>query len=574
MLLCYDGADYHYSIVDTISSDGGATWQAQGVVINSWGNGDLEDKNFYVIDNNSGSPYYGRHYTCWDRNNNEKSAYSTDNGQTWTEVDLPDTAGAASGCSAGGLSARYDLACELEVGKDGTVHVIWDTLTCGIQTCSCEQMFYSRSTNGGQSWSSPVQIRNFNLVGFSNDSTPPAQDSRGVSPFGAIGIDNSGGSCDGNLYVTFTDHDGSGAETSDIFLTRSTDNGNTWSSPIQVNDDATSNSQFHPFLQVDQSNGNPVLAWHDTRNDGNNEEVDIFLASSTDCGATVGANVQVTNPSAEFNNSGISWSNQNTGTNPNYNPNQYGEYLGLDVLNETAYVSWSDSRHFFPSFTGDAQQENVGFAKVDLTTAPDTTPPAAPTNLAATAGDAQVSLDWDDNAESDLAGYNVYRSTTSGSGYAQVNGSLVSASDYTDGSVTNGTTYYYVVSAVDTSSNESGFSNEASATPEAGTGGPTTMHVDSIVVGTRNAGGGNKYAQATVTIVDDQGNPVGSATVDGTFSGDVSGSQSGATAGDGTVLLEEGPKKGRLNFTFCVDDVTHGTLTYDSGANVQTCASN
>jgi fibronectin type 3 domain-containing protein len=103
---------------------------------------------------------------------------------------------------------------------------------------------------------------------------------------------------------------------------------------------------------------------------------------------------------------------------------------------------------------------------------PDTTPPAAPTGLAATAGDATVSLDWDDNSEPDLAGYDVYRSTTSGSGYSRLNGPLVGSSDYTDNSVSNGTTYYYVVTAVDTSSNESGYSNEDSATP-ADTTAPT-----------------------------------------------------------------------------------------------------
>ncbi|MBN1766120.1 MAG: endo-1,4-beta-xylanase, partial [Sedimentisphaerales bacterium] len=44
-------------------------------------------------------------------------------------------------------------------------------------------------------------------------------------------------------------------------------------------------------------------------------------------------------------------------------------------------------------------------------------PPAPPTGLAATAGDNTVALDWNDNGEPDLEGYNVYRSTTSGSGY-------------------------------------------------------------------------------------------------------------------------------------------------------------
>jgi len=104
----------------------------------------------------------------------------------------------------------------------------------------------------------------------------------------------------------------------------------------------------------------------------------------------------------------------------------------------------------------------------DTTAAPgDTTPPTAPTGLTASAGDGQVSLDWANNSESDLAGYNVYRSTTSGAGYGKINGALVSASAFTDTGVTNGTTYYYVVTAVDTSGNQSGDSNEASATPQA-----------------------------------------------------------------------------------------------------------
>ncbi|MHC5143774.1 MAG: carbohydrate binding domain-containing protein [Planctomycetota bacterium] len=86
----------------------------------------------------------------------------------------------------------------------------------------------------------------------------------------------------------------------------------------------------------------------------------------------------------------------------------------------------------------------------------DMTPPAAPTGLTATAGNAMVSLNWNDNSEPDLAGYNVWRSTTSGSGHTRINGALVTSSDYTDNTVTIGTPYYYVVTAVDSLSNESG----------------------------------------------------------------------------------------------------------------------
>lgn len=101
----------------------------------------------------------------------------------------------------------------------------------------------------------------------------------------------------------------------------------------------------------------------------------------------------------------------------------------------------------------------------------DVTPPSAPTGLAATAGDGAVMLDWDDNVEPDLAGYNVYRATSSGGPYSKINGPFLTSSLYTDSQATNGTTYYYVIAAVDTSSNLSADSNEASATPEGG-GGP------------------------------------------------------------------------------------------------------
>lgn len=115
----------------------------------------------------------------------------------------------------------------------------------------------------------------------------------------------------------------------------------------------------------------------------------------------------------------------------------------------------------------------------------DSTPPAAPTGLAATAGNGSVTLDWADNTEGDLASYNVYRSTTSGS-YGTALATGITPSSYTDSTVTNGTTYYYVVTAVDTSSNESAASNEASATPTA----PQTLYPGSYAVsqGTYSSG--------------------------------------------------------------------------------------
>jgi uncharacterized GH25 family protein len=78
-----------------------------------------------------------------------------------------------------------------------------------------------------------------------------------------------------------------------------------------------------------------------------------------------------------------------------------------------------------------------------------------------------------------------------------------------------------------------------------------------------------------VTILDDLGNPVAGATVTGSFTGhfNESGVADVTDANGVAVLITAGSLKGRLNFEFCVDDVTETTLTYDPSANVATCDS-
>jgi fibronectin type 3 domain-containing protein len=74
-----------------------------------------------------------------------------------------------------------------------------------------------------------------------------------------------------------------------------------------------------------------------------------------------------------------------------------------------------------------------------------------------------VDLTWTAST-STVSGYNVYRSTVSGSSYTKINSSLVTGLTFTDSTVQNATTYYYVTTAVDSSGDESAYSNVASAT--------------------------------------------------------------------------------------------------------------
>ena len=88
--------------------------------------------------------------------------------------------------------------------------------------------------------------------------------------------------------------------------------------------------------------------------------------------------------------------------------------------------------------------------------------PPAPTNLTATPGNAQVSLSW--TASTGATGYNVKRGTATGGPYTTVSPLNLSATTFTDTGLTNGTAYFYVVTATN-SAGESSNSNQATATP-------------------------------------------------------------------------------------------------------------
>jgi subtilisin family serine protease len=122
----------------------------------------------------------------------------------------------------------------------------------------------------------------------------------------------------------------------------------------------------------------------------------------------------------------------------------------------------SSSRMPWPQFRHDAAHTGRADSLVSV--------PAAPTGLTATAGSARVSLAW--NASPGAATYRMLRSTTSGGNYVEVAYGLTSTS-FVDTGLTNGTTYFYVVRAVNTAGS-SGNSAEASARPVATVPAPPT----------------------------------------------------------------------------------------------------
>ncbi|MGA2965477.1 MAG: choice-of-anchor D domain-containing protein [Terriglobales bacterium] len=116
------------------------------------------------------------------------------------------------------------------------------------------------------------------------------------------------------------------------------------------------------------------------------------------------------------------------------------------------------------TFTVTFTPASTGLASASLSFASNASnsPAAQSMTGTGTASPHYVDLSWD--ASTDAVGYNIYRSATSGSGYTKINTPLDGTTAYTDNTVAAGQTYYYVTTAVDSSQNESGYSNAAKAT--------------------------------------------------------------------------------------------------------------
>jgi len=140
-----------------------------------------------------------------------------------------------------------------------------------------------------------------------------------------------------------------------------------------------------------------------------------------------------------------------------------GPYTQVGAPTTTSFTDTgltNGTTYFYVVSSVNSAGESANSAQANATPVAPTQPPAAPAGLRATGGNAQVALTW--SASAGVTSYHVKRSTTTGGPYTQVGAPATTS--FSDTGLTNGTTYFYVVSALN-SVGESANSNQASATP-------------------------------------------------------------------------------------------------------------
>ncbi len=157
------------------------------------------------------------------------------------------------------------------VGPNGEIYVAWSG-PLGIM--------FDKSTDGGETWGEDIFVAeqpggwDYGVEGLyrANGLPVTACDTSSASPY------------KGTIYVVWSDQR-NGDTNPDVFITKSTDGGETWSEAVKVNNDETERPQFFAWLAIDQTNGNLYVTFYDRRNT-TGTYTDFYLARSSDGGET------------------------------------------------------------------------------------------------------------------------------------------------------------------------------------------------------------------------------------------------------------------------------------------------
>jgi len=288
-----DGCDG--DVVVSLSKDGGLHWNTVVEVADGGGptsceaNGVFNDKEWIVTDNNPHSPFYGWTYLTWTAFKSANGvtlespiweSHSSDGGLSWS------TPQEISGSNSSLCTFQVDgptSECDEDqfsvpsVGPDGTVYVsfineqnqaLWEA-----GEVFDDQFLLVKSTNGGTTWSAPTFIvgledgsRDY-PINVSGRQTLTNYQVRVASATNIVADPTS----NQRLYFVFFDnrngqHDVDNPVTNtDIFIVRSTNGGNSWSSPRRVNapDSGAGNDQWFPWVDVNPVDGTVGVLYND-----------------------------------------------------------------------------------------------------------------------------------------------------------------------------------------------------------------------------------------------------------------------------------------------------------------------
>jgi len=296
------------------SPDGGKTWETEAATVKAWQGTEpdiqWEDMPRIFADDQPHSPHAGNLYVGWIEWQLDKSiilfARSSDHGKTFSQPIRISTHAGLPRDDNGALVGFVGV-----IGADGTIYAIWN---------DGETIAFTQSHDGGKTFAPSRSVIHVAPPYFGGAGGIPGVPR--VMGFPQIGVDarqNRGGT----LYLCWSDFRNGDV---DVFLSKSTDHGRTWSAPIRVNSDATHDGidQFFQWMAVDPVTGHVYVQFYDRRDDPANRKTGFSLARSTDGGQT-------------FTN--YSWSDSLFETQQAF----LGDYTWLTAYSDKVFGAWAEA---------------------------------------------------------------------------------------------------------------------------------------------------------------------------------------------------------------------------------------
>ncbi|MBD3170191.1 MAG: T9SS type A sorting domain-containing protein [candidate division Zixibacteria bacterium] len=290
------------------STDGGVNWGDPVAVIEHIGQpgADFEDKEYIAADITD-SPYRNNVYVSWTSFSDFypiEFSRSTDGGVSFSSaIEISDY--------------DFNQGSVPAVGPNGEVYVVWFAYD------SPNYIRIDKSTDGGVSWGNDIDISRVTPL-----PSPLPPTAFRVNSFPSIAVDVTGGQYNGYIHVVWAGYENNDA---DVYYSRSTDGGMTWSPKARLNDDPIGNGadQFFPWISCD-NNGLVHVFFYDRRNDNSNILIDGYYTRSEDGGASWSSNERVTTTSFD--------------PYIGFGGGFIGDYNGITSSEHRAHPLWTDTR--------------------------------------------------------------------------------------------------------------------------------------------------------------------------------------------------------------------------------------
>jgi hypothetical protein len=195
------------------------------------------------------------------------------------------------------------------IGPAGEVYAAW---------AGPKGLVFQKSLDGGNTWMPQEKIIN-SIPGGWDYTIGGLQRCNGL-PFTFCDLSN--GPNKGTIYINWSDQR-NGTSDTDVWIVKSTDGGNTWTSPKRVNDDSPGRQQFMSAMTIDQVTGYLYILFYDRRNHSTYNKTDVYMAMSTDGGSTF-VNYKIN--SAEFSPMAAVF---------------FGDYIGISAHNNVVRPIWT-----------------------------------------------------------------------------------------------------------------------------------------------------------------------------------------------------------------------------------------